>query len=143
MDDTFDDGYESKVFAQWMRSAQKATKGQFKSIRVSVQDGFGPFAPRDGIRLMGMLQNDPLGEETALIEEHIAKQVIRGKNVTFMADNDTIGRMSVITDTSQDINADPLFIEKPILMQALIAKVVAYVVEKYTPPQKDTVPANG
>lgn len=141
MEEQYGPDFDKGIFDQWMKSIGTLTSNGFKTIRVSPENGWGNFSPRDGIRLMAMLQTDPLGEETAVLEEHIAKQVVKGKNVSFLADEQLIGRMSVITDTSQDLNADPLFIEKPILMQALISRVVALVVEKYTPPVKDTVPA--
>lgn len=141
MEERYGPDFDKGIFDQWMKSIGSLTSKNFKTIRVSPENGWGPFSPRDGIRLMAMLQTDPLGEDTAILEEQVAKQVIKGKNVSFLADDTVIGRMSVITDTSQDLNADPLFIEQPILMQALISRVVALVVEKYTPPAKDTVPA--
>jgi len=141
MEERYGPDYDKNVFEQWKKSIGILTSNGFKTIRVSPENGWGNFSPRDGIRLMAMLQTDPLGEETAILEEQIAKQVVKGRNVSFLADEAVIGKMSVITDTSQDLNADPLFIDQPILMQALISRVVALVVEKYTPPVKDTVPA--
>lgn len=141
MEERYGPDFDKAIFDQWMKSIGSISGKDFQTIRVSPENGWGNFSPRDGIRLMAMLQTDPLGEETAILEEQIAKQVVKGRNVKFLADETVIGNMAVITDTSQDLNADPLFIEKPILMQALISRVVALVVEKYTPPQKDTVPA--
>lgn len=138
MDEIYTAEYDKEVFAKW--KAYFLGSEQFKDIDVRPDNGFGNFVPRDGIRLMAMLQSDPLGEETIILEERLAKQMLKGRNCGFFMDGVLQGRMSVISDVSQDLDADQFFIENPIFLQALLNRVVAVVVEKYTPPQKDTVP---
>ena len=139
MEEKYGNDYDKQIFSKW--SDYFLGKSEFKQIRVSPENGWGDFLPRDGIRLMSMLQTDPLAEETLILEERVAKEVVKGRNVSFYLDDQVVGKMAVITDLSQDLNADPLFIAQPIYMQALISRVTALVVEKYTPPAKDTVPA--
>lgn len=139
MQEKYGKDFDRQIFEKY--SAFFLGSDQFKEIRVSPQDGWGRFSPRDGIRLMGMLQTDPLGEQTVLMEEKITKQVVKGKNVTFFLDDQEVGKMSVITNEDQEINADAFLMDNPIYLQALLSRVTALVVEKYTPPAKDTVPA--
>lgn len=113
---------------------------EYVKVRVSPEGGWGPFMPRDAIRMVSMMSSDPFSEEFAILRETVVKQVVKGRNVAFLLDGQTVGNMSKITDVSQDLNADPFFLEHPLYLYSLELYVMAYVVEKFTPPLKNTVP---
>lgn len=138
MTETYSDQYVTDRLKAYVDSFVNGDA--YSRVFVRPEGGWGEFYPRDGLRLMAMFRADPRGEDTAVLLEKVTKQLVKGRNVAFLMDDKPAGSMAIITAVEQDLNSDRLFIDQPILLQALTDAALAAVVEKFTPPKKDTVP---
>ncbi len=141
MTDTYDHSFGDEAVLEFYQSVVKSSDFQTASLRI---DGdFNPPPLRESFQLVSRIKTpgESLTDETFALRDKIAKACVLKKNVSFWLDEAQVGAISVMTDMSQDLNADAFLRENPVFYQLLLEDTTAFVLKKYTSPRKDTVPA--
>lgn len=140
MTETFDHNFGDEAVLEFYQAVVKS--GDFKTARMKIEDGFGNAPLRESLQLISRIKTagEALSDETFLLRDKIAKACILKRNVSFWLDEELVGNLAVLTDINQDLNADAFLAQNPVFYQLLLEDTTAYVLGKYTPPRKDTVP---
>lgn len=122
------------AFAASFRSPENNAK-----LELRKEGEFGQFPLRDGVRLSGMIQSDPLGDETTALRDRIARFCLRGLVVSCWQDDVEMGRLATITDpVHQDLEVDQFLQANPIFYQLVLDVTTAYVLKNFTAPPRST-----
>jgi len=141
MTDTYDHAFGDEAVLEFYQSVVKSSDFQTASLRI--EGDFNPPPLRESFQLVSRIKTpgESLTDETFALRDKIAKACILKKNVSFWLDDTQVGNIAVLTDMSQDLNADAFLSQNPVFYQLLLEDTTAFVLKKYTSPRKDTVPA--
>lgn len=139
MEDKYDHSFSDESVLEFYQSLIRAQ--DFQSMRLGVEGGFGKVPLRESFQLLSRIKTpgESLSDETFLLRERLAKFAILKKNVTFYMDDKEVGKISVLTDVGQELDADSFLGQNPIFYQLLLEDTTAFILKNYTPPRKETV----
>lgn len=107
-----------------------------QKLSLKTNGDFSKASLKDTVRLIGILQGDPNGEETIELRDKLARQLLLKVDVEFFLDGEKVGQLTKLTDVGQSLEADAFLQDNWLFYQLVLDVTTGYVLKNFTAPPK-------